>query len=77
MGRQSYFGEYEVIFPHPRSGGVRALHNLLCYLLPRNNFVDIVNEVSDRSAPFPVIELFDPMSCVIGIPTHPRARRPR
>jgi CRP-like cAMP-binding protein len=47
MGRQNYFGEYEVIFPHPRSGGVRAVRSLTAYLLPRNNFVDIVNEVPE------------------------------
>ena len=36
MARYNYFGEWEVIFPHPRSSGVRAEKPLTLYMLPRN-----------------------------------------
>ena len=50
--RYNYFGEWEVIFPHPRSSGVRAEKPLTLYMLPRNCFVDASNEV-----PGPALEL--------------------
>jgi CRP-like cAMP-binding protein len=45
FSRHNYFGEWELIFPHPRSGGVRAERTLSVHLLPRPSFVDIASEV--------------------------------
>jgi hypothetical protein len=52
IGYENYFGEWEVIYPNPRSSGVRAERATVVYILPTNSFVDIAAKVPQLIAHF-------------------------
>jgi len=46
LGQGDYFGERALLFNEPRTMGITALEQVECWILPRDAFLEVIDERS-------------------------------